>query len=180
MTELTVQGKIAALAGLVLADSRERLAREASQEQGDALTVRVVDGKKYAKVDRDRGCAYLMVEYATGNIYGTKGYGQADTRYFYGTLDTIGEWNWGGYGPKPRKENVQVTAGPLVAHDLTTLAVIGRNPGITRKHYAVSAAAAGRLVRAGLVSPPDARGRLYLTEAGTEAHWGPFPVRDAE
>ena len=35
-----------------------------------------------------------------------------------------------------------------------------------------------RLIRAGLVAAPNNRGHLYLTEAGTEAHWGPFPRRE--
>lgn len=57
--------------------------------------------------------------------------------------------------------------------DARTLAYIGRNPGAKRSSTWVCKAAVNRLIRAGLLVPPNTSGRLYLTEAGTEAHWAP-------
>lgn len=56
-------------------------------------------GKKYAKVDIGTSGRY-MVEVETGNIFGIKGYGQVHKGHFYGTLDTINEYFWGGYCPE--------------------------------------------------------------------------------
>jgi hypothetical protein len=61
-------------------------------------SVIVKPGKKYAKVDIGGGGRY-MVEVSTGNIFGIKGYGVIHRGHFYGTLDTINEYNWGGYYP---------------------------------------------------------------------------------
>ncbi len=53
-------------------------------------------GKKYAKVDIGRSGRY-MVDMATGEIFGIKGYGVIHKGHRYGTLDTIEAYNWGGY-----------------------------------------------------------------------------------
>ena len=53
-------------------------------------------GRKYANVDRGRSGVY-MVELATGEIFGIKGYGVIHKGHRYGTLDTINEWDWSGY-----------------------------------------------------------------------------------
>ena len=42
---------------------------------------------------------YLMVENATGRIYGIKGYGRVHRRRYYGTLADAADWYWGNYGP---------------------------------------------------------------------------------
>ena len=60
--------------------------------------VHVHDGKKYVRVDIGNSGRY-MVEWATGNIYGVKAYGVVHKGHFYGTVDTIGDWNWGDYYP---------------------------------------------------------------------------------
>ena len=91
----SIDPRIQALADLVLKHTKEHLARDYSGWQADAATVSIVPGKKYTKIDRDRGHGYLMVEHETGFIYGIEGYGRPNKRYRYGTLNTIGEWNWG-------------------------------------------------------------------------------------
>lgn len=53
-------------------------------------------GKKYAKVDVGRSGRY-MVDMATGEIFGIKGYGVIHKGHRFGTLDTIEAYNWGGY-----------------------------------------------------------------------------------
>lgn len=95
---MTEQEKIRALAGLVLGQRRERLAREGAQRQADAETVEVIPGRKYTKIDRGTpgnmtGC--VMVEHGTGIIYGVKGYGVPHKQHPYGTLDTTSEFYWG-------------------------------------------------------------------------------------
>lgn len=94
------------LADLVLEQSRERLARLYSDEQASWETVAVRPGPKYTKIDRGpqhNMSGMLMVENATGNIYGIKGYGKVHKGHFYGTLDTVRDWYWGGYYPRPRR-----------------------------------------------------------------------------
>lgn len=58
--------------------------------------VSVKPGKKYTKVDVGTSGRY-MVENDTGEIYGIKGYGVIHRGHHFGNLDTIAEWNWGGY-----------------------------------------------------------------------------------
>jgi hypothetical protein len=94
--------KIAALAALVLEQTRDRLARQYSAEQAAAKTVRVVPGLKYTKIDLgDHGsmAGHLMVELATGNVYGIKAYGKVHKGHQYGTLDTTGDFYWGDFYP---------------------------------------------------------------------------------
>lgn len=68
--------------------------REA-QATHDSRT-RVKMGRKYANVDIGQSGKY-MVELATGEIYGIKGYGVIHRGHHYGNLDTIYEWKWGDY-----------------------------------------------------------------------------------
>ena len=62
----------------------------------------VETGKKYTKVNVGDSAKY-MVEDATGIIYGVKGYGVVHKGHAYGTLDTVHEWNWGGYHAGQKK-----------------------------------------------------------------------------
>jgi hypothetical protein len=57
--------------------------------------------------------------------------------------------------------------------DAGTLERIGRRPGSKRTDTFIVKAAVTRLINSGMVIPPSTTGRLYLTEAGTEAHWQP-------
>jgi hypothetical protein len=59
--------------------------------------------------------------------------------------------------------------------DADTLEIIGRHPGSKRTDTFIVKAAVTRLINSGLVIPPSTNGRLYLTEAGTEAVWAPAP-----
>lgn len=81
----------------------EDLACEANLANAGA---RVVEGKKYDKVDvgSDEGGwgGRFMVERATGAIFGIKGYGKIHRGHAYGTLETVSDWHWGGYSPQKR------------------------------------------------------------------------------
>ena len=59
-------------------------------------TCRVKFGGKYAKVDVGDSGKYMVV-LDTGEIYGIKGYGVIHRGHYYGTLDTINEYDWSGY-----------------------------------------------------------------------------------
>ena len=61
-----------------------------------SYTVKIKPGRKYTKVDVGRSGKYMVVN-ETGQIYGIKAYGVIHKGHYYGTLDTINEWNWGGY-----------------------------------------------------------------------------------
>lgn len=95
-------GKIGALRSLIEQQTKERFVKEypKSAEAGIVPKVRVKAGDKYIKIDvGDAGSwsGKYMVERATGNIYGVKGYGVIHRGHYYGNLDTIGDYFWGGY-----------------------------------------------------------------------------------
>jgi len=101
-------------AQLVLAQTRDRIARMHSEEQASWYVVQVIPGPKYTKVDlgvpfgdenRAKGIVgegKFMIENATGVIYGIKGYGKVHKGHMYGTLDTVDAWYWGDYYPVRR------------------------------------------------------------------------------
>ena len=104
---MTLADKIEAFRALVEADTRARYAAEweHDQRQGNNYPLSVHEpqmickikmGRKYANVDVGTSGKY-MVELSTGNIYGIKAYGVIHRGHQYGTLDTISEWDWGGY-----------------------------------------------------------------------------------
>ena len=91
------------LAALILDQQRERIAAHYSQWQADAERVNVKPGPKYTKIDRGpehNMSGFLMIENATGAIYGIKAYGVVHKGHYYGTLATAGDWYWGEYGPR--------------------------------------------------------------------------------
>lgn len=61
-----------------------------------ACRTKVIPGPKYTKVDVGTSGKYMIVN-ETGEIFGIKGYGVIHRGHFFGTLDTIHEWNWSGY-----------------------------------------------------------------------------------
>ena len=91
------------LAALILAQTQERL-RTAYPDspQWEWETVQVKPGPVYTKIDRGpehNRSGMLMIENATGMIYGIKGYGKVHRGHRYGTLDTVDQWYWGNYYP---------------------------------------------------------------------------------
>ena len=60
---------------------------------------RVELGNKYAKVDvgGPHWSGRYMVDLATEEIFGIKGYGVIHRGHQYGTLDTINDFDWSGY-----------------------------------------------------------------------------------
>jgi hypothetical protein len=88
-------------AQVLLTQQKERMAALHSQDQADRVTVRVIPGPKYTKVDVGTS-GKVMIDNATGVIYGIKGYGKVHKGHVYGTLDTVDKWYWGDYYPKPR------------------------------------------------------------------------------
>ena len=53
-------------------------------------------GGKYARVDIGNSGKYMVV-LATGEIFGIKAYGVIHRGHFFGTLDTINDYDWSGY-----------------------------------------------------------------------------------
>lgn len=60
-------------------------------------------GRKYANIDFG-GSGKYMVELATGAIYGIKAYGVIHRGHYFGTLDTLADWDWSGYRASKRKQ----------------------------------------------------------------------------
>lgn len=90
-------------AELVQTQQKERLNEKyPGSRQAQELTVQVIPGRRYTKVDIGWRGAF-MVENATGEIFGIRGYGQANRKHAYGTLDTTDQWYWGDFYPV-RKE----------------------------------------------------------------------------
>jgi hypothetical protein len=91
------------LAALILAQTREVLRAKGYLTQIDVERTEVRPGPKYTKIDRGPGhsmSGFLMIENATGDIWGIKGYGVVHRGHHYGTLDTAGDWYWGNYHPE--------------------------------------------------------------------------------
>lgn len=93
--------KIKAFAAQVEKDTLARLIESQVDCEGNRINARtqVKPGSKYDKVNIG-GSGRYMVEVRTGNIYGIKGYGVPHKGHFYGTLDTIADYFWGGYYPE--------------------------------------------------------------------------------
>jgi hypothetical protein len=72
--------------------------------------VKVIPGKKYTKVDIGTSGRY-MVENATGNIFGVKGYGVIHRGHFYGTVDTINDYDWSDYYPVRKDGTLKLQKG---------------------------------------------------------------------
>jgi len=53
-------------------------------------------GPKYTRVDVGSSGKY-MVENETGRIFGIKAYGVIHRGHYFGTLETIHDYNWGSY-----------------------------------------------------------------------------------
>lgn len=66
----------------------------------DASKTVVHYGGKYARVDVGGSGKYMVIMPGypgAGEIHGIKVYGVIHPKKIYGTLDTINEWDWGGY-----------------------------------------------------------------------------------
>ena len=96
-----MKDKIIAFAQLLEADQIRGLhdRQVACQANIDNCKVKVKFGQKYVKVDVGSSGKF-MVEVSTGNIFGIKAYGQIHRGHFYGTLDTINDYDWSHYYPK--------------------------------------------------------------------------------
>ena len=79
-------------------EQRERYAREYPKIDldHDMYRVKVHVGPKYTRVDFGNSGKYMVVN-ATGEIFGIKAYGVIHRGHFYGTLDTIHDYDWSGY-----------------------------------------------------------------------------------
>ena len=95
---MTAQDQLQALANTITAQQWDHLIAAhldcEANLQGSVAVVR--PGRKYAKIDIGSSGRY-MVEMTTGRIYGIKSYGVIHRGHYFGTLDTISDWNWGGY-----------------------------------------------------------------------------------
>ena len=57
--------------------------------------IEIKPGRKYIKIDEGYSGKYMIDK--EGNIYGIKAYGVIHKGHYYGTLDTIEDYYWGGY-----------------------------------------------------------------------------------
>lgn len=95
------------LADMILAQTRQVLRAKGYDSQVDGERVEIKAGPKYTKIDRgpENGISgFLMIENATGEIYGIKGYGVIHRGHHYGSLDTADLWFWGEYRPREYQE----------------------------------------------------------------------------
>ena len=85
----------------------ERLARLYSNLDSESIGVEM--GYKFDKVfvvrntgaDATQRMGRYMVESRTGNIYGIKSWTQVNKRRWYGTLDTIDQYDWSDFYARP-------------------------------------------------------------------------------
>lgn len=91
--------QIEAFAALVQEQHQARL-RAQEYPFWETEIVKVHPRKLYTLVDigpEHNMSGKYMIEHATGDIFGIKGYGKVHRGHRYGNLATIDEWNWGGY-----------------------------------------------------------------------------------
>ena len=91
--------KCEALRQLMEAQTKERYIKEFGIDNFPVheryCIVNIKAGKKYTKIDRGSSGVYMVDN--DGQIFGIKAYGVIHRGYYYGTLDTINQYNWGGY-----------------------------------------------------------------------------------
>jgi hypothetical protein len=92
--------KVSELAALILAETKDLMHKQGLDFVLQSETVKVHPKKKYTLIDI--GPEYnmsgrYMIENETGDIYGIKAYGVIHRGHYYGTLETIHEYYWGGY-----------------------------------------------------------------------------------
>jgi hypothetical protein len=95
---MTFAEKLEAFRATLEAAQLEGLARSGSDCEANRkdCVAKIKLGKKYANVDVGSSGKYMVV-LDTGEIYGIKGYGVIHRGHYFGTLDTIHEWDWSGY-----------------------------------------------------------------------------------
>lgn len=107
--------KLEVLRALIEEETIERYNKDYPNITGICLekstSVKIKPGSKYVKVDVGESGKY-MVEVSSGNIFGIKGYGVIHRGHYYGNLDTINQYYWGGYiaSMKPRYDLVRAEA----------------------------------------------------------------------
>lgn len=101
---------------------------DCEENRRNAVT-KVTLGGKYIRVDIGTGGRYMVV-IGTGEIFGIKGYGVIHRGHYYGTLDTIGEYDWAQYYPTKRDGSLGlqsrnscpvITKAPECAHRFADL-----------------------------------------------------------
>jgi hypothetical protein len=104
-----MKAKIESLAALIEQQHREEYLKQFPDTIpaliNDACKVTIKEGVKYTKIDVGHSGKY-MIENATGDIFGIKGYGVIHRGHFYGTLDTTNLYYWGHYHAQLKKEGV--------------------------------------------------------------------------
>ena len=92
--------KLEALRIKLITQTLERMNAQGLTHAAQNYTARIKEGKKYTKLDIGPACnmsGRYMIENETGNIYGIKAYGVIHRGHYYGTLDTIDQYDWSGY-----------------------------------------------------------------------------------
>lgn len=92
------EAKLEAFARILEGQSLERLRLDKLDCMANVAQckTRFTVASKYARVDIGTSGRYMVVN-ETGEIFGIKGYGVIHRGHKFGTLDTLGEWFWGGY-----------------------------------------------------------------------------------
>lgn len=88
-------------AALLEAEQRAGLVARGYDPALHRHAVRLKRGRKYINVDVGDSGKY-MVETATSRIFGIKSYGVIHRGHQFGTLDTVGQWDWSGYIATPK------------------------------------------------------------------------------
>ena len=98
-----MEQKLEAFRAMLEAAQRQALLDHNDTPDHHRHDCRVKIGRKYANVDVGDSGKY-MVDLATGEIFGIKGYGVIHRGHRFGTLDTTAAWDWRGYRASPRKQ----------------------------------------------------------------------------
>lgn len=91
---MNINDKLTAFVDLLTRQQRARHEKEYTHPFTDDAHFHL--GAKYARVDLG-GSGRYMVDLATEEIFGIKGYGVIHRGHKFGTLDTIRDWDWSDY-----------------------------------------------------------------------------------
>ena len=95
---MTQQEKFQCLADLITAQHQAQLHAQCLDCEANLMNAiaTIQPGRKYTKIDIGSSGRY-MIENETERIYGIKAYGVIHRGHYFGTLDTIDQYQWGGY-----------------------------------------------------------------------------------
>lgn len=69
------------------------------------FNIELISGRKYDRISINQSIRYF-VEKSTGTIYGSKSRAAPNLNWWFGSLDTIQDWDWNGFHASPNRPGI--------------------------------------------------------------------------